>query len=131
MTHNYTSTHHFEPLAKKTMCINWCLTSICNFNCTYCPESLHDGKSKGPKFSQVIDVIVKIVGSNPNLQKFFEFTGGEVTYYKNIIEIARFIKLNGANVGIISNGSRKISFWKKLRPFLDHICLRSCLKSHF
>ena len=120
---NYISVTHDGDLAKEYLNVNWCLTSICNFSCTYCPERLHDGKVRGPKPAQVIEMINKIADNYPTKKMFFEFTGGEVTYYKNFLDIAKHVKSRGSDAGIISNGKRELSFWQQLRPFLDHICL--------
>src|SRR5690606_28139837 len=54
---------------------------------------------------------------------FFEFTGGEVTLYKELPALFAFLKEKGAKVGLISNGSRSLDFWKKLLPLIDQICL--------
>ena len=119
---NYISVKHAEPLAKKTLCINWIMTNVCNFNCTYCPSHLHSGTILGPRPSQVMSIVSQIIASRPSVHKFFELTGGEVTYYKDLLTIANHVKSEGADFDILSNGHREIAFWKKLKPFLDHIC---------
>ena len=123
MKDNYISVTHQQDLAKECLNINWFLTSVCNFDCSYCPDSLHDGKLKGLASLKILENIDKIMDHYSSRKKFFEFTGGEVSYYKDFLIIAKHIKSHNADVGIISNGSRGLSFWHKLRPFLDHVCL--------
>jgi hypothetical protein len=59
----------------------------------------------------------------PGRKFFFEFTGGEITLYKDFFKLAEYIKSKGCKLGIISNGSRALPFWEKARPLLDQICL--------
>ena len=123
MAKNYNAVRHNGALAREYLNINWCLTNICNFNCSYCPETLHNGTNKGLEPDKVTSAIDKIINSYPEKKAFFEFTGGEVTYYKNFLDVASYTKSKGAELGIISNGKRELSFWQKLKPYLDHICL--------
>ena len=121
----YVSIRHIEELAKQSLNVNWTLTTICNFNCSYCPERFHDGKIRGFSVAEInamVDQIADHYGA-PEKKIFFEFTGGEVSYYKGFLEIAQHIKSKGSDVGIISNGKRERGFWHRLRPLIDHICL--------
>lgn len=103
--------------------VNWCFFTICNFKCTYCPDNLHDGKYRGLPIDTVKAFCKKIVDSKPDKKIFFEFTGGEVTYYKDFIPLFQYLKSIGAETGLISNGSRDITFWEKHKNLIDHICL--------
>lgn len=108
---------------KDIIVVNWCLTNICNFKCTYCPEDLHNGTVRGVPYEEVIRFFHKTKETHPGKKVFFEFTGGEVTYYKNFTSLIKYLKENGASVGIISNGSRTLKFWEEHCPYLEHICL--------
>lgn len=114
---------HENPDHSNIMVVNWCLTNICNYKCTYCPDSLHNGTRKGPSLDLVKNFFQKVKVAQPDKKVFFEFTGGEVTYYKQFPELIRYIKESGGYVGILSNGARKIDFWEKHHEFIDHICL--------
>src|SRR4051812_1655542 len=86
--------------------INWCFFSICNYSCSYCPTSLHDGKSRGLPIETVKEFCLKVLQAKKDKKVFFEFTGGEMTYYKSFVELFQFLKDQGAETGIISNGGR-------------------------
>ena len=103
--------------------VNWCFFSICNFSCSYCPEDLHDGKQRGLPIDVVKAFCLKVIKEKPDKKVFFEFTGGEITYHKNFVELFEFLKSHGAEIGLISNGSRDLEFWKKNKHLIDHICL--------
>ena len=120
---SYSAVTHHGALARESININWCLTNICNFSCRYCPPTLHSGTQRGLEFRVVANIIDEVTDHYLGKKKFFEFTGGEVTYYKRFLDIAKHVRSRGAGVGIISNGKRDLTFWQKLRPYLDHICL--------
>lgn len=54
---------------------------------------------------------------------YFEFTGGEVTFHPEIDQILEFIKYRGGLTGIISNGSRPVTWWQERVSLFDHVCL--------
>lgn len=116
------SLEHSTDFARDHVVINWCLTSVCNYRCSYCPEDLHNGKIKGPELSEM-KRIVDSIADHYEKKIFFEFTGGEVTFYKYFDELIDYIKSKGCDVGILSNGSRPLDWWEKRIDKLDHVCL--------
>lgn len=109
-----------------TFVVNWNLGTYCNYKCSYCPPYLHDGNKPWMDAKEVMRFSKKLyehyaVKLGKNL--YIEFSGGEVTYHPQIIEICQELSEMGVNVGIISNGSRTSAFWEKIVPFLKHVCL--------
>lgn len=123
MTQNYVKLAHGSPSYDNYFVVNWCLFNICNFSCTYCPDYLHNGKKRGPDIQVVKDFCRRVIEARPDKRVFFEFTGGEVTYYKPFPELLSYLKTLGADVGLISNGSRTLDFWEEHKNLIDHICL--------
>jgi organic radical activating enzyme len=123
MTQNYSKLTHGKKDYEKYFVVNWCFFSICNFSCSYCPENLHDGKNRGLPIEEVKNFCLKIIESKKDKTVFFEFTGGEITYYKDFVSLFEFLKTQGAETGLISNGSRDLKFWEKHKHLIDHICL--------
>lgn len=103
--------------------VNWCLGNTCNFECSYCPDGLHDGSRKWPELSVVKNFILKVQAEHIGKKLFFEFTGGEVTLYKHFDELAEFCHEIGVKIGFISNGSRTLRWWKEKKHLFDHVCL--------
>lgn len=103
--------------------VNWCLGNTCNFNCSYCPTGLHDGSKQWPNIHDVKQFISTVRAQLPTKNLYFEFTGGEVTLYKNFTEICQFCTDNGVKVGLISNGSRTLRYWEEHKQYFDHVCL--------
>lgn len=82
--------------------INWNIGKRCNYDCSYCPSSVHDNSSPHMQFTdfkQAFDSIYKQV----NLDSIkITFTGGEPTInpeYKNIVDYC----LSHKNVSVFTN----------------------------
>ncbi|MES2528054.1 MAG: radical SAM protein [Bdellovibrionota bacterium] len=123
MLRDYQKLEHGTSTYGEYFVVNWCFFSICNFKCTYCPDNLHDGKFRGLPIETVKSFCKKVIDSKPDKKIFFEFTGGEVTYYKDFIPLFEYLKSLGAETGLISNGSRDLAYWEKHKHLIDHICL--------
>ena len=114
--------HHHED-CKNWIVVNWNLGNMCNFSCSYCPSILHDG-SFGWNDFEVVQKFIDVVIENYAPRKvYFEFTGGEVTLWRDFIRTAEYIKERGHDIGFISNSSRTIRWWEKNKEKFDHVCL--------
>ncbi len=123
MNTSYVKLAHGKPKYEEYFVVNWCFFSICNFSCSYCPTDLHDGAQRGQDIEKVKKFCLQVINNKKGKKVFFEFTGGEMTYYKHFVELFQFLKDNGADTGMISNGSRDLNFWEKHKHLIDHICL--------
>jgi MoaA/NifB/PqqE/SkfB family radical SAM enzyme len=123
MNHEYIRLEHAEPDNNNWFSVNWCLGNTCNFACSYCPTSLHNGSVKWPELDTIKSFISKVKNHHQDKGIYFEFTGGEVTVYKHFIDVCKFCTELGIKVGFISNGSRTLRYWEKNREYFDHVCL--------
>jgi sulfatase maturation enzyme AslB (radical SAM superfamily) len=117
---------HQSEAHDQTVVVNWCLGNTCNYSCSYCPEGLHDGSYPWTELSVIQTFCQNMIShyrDRLKSQLFFEFTGGEVSLYRDFIPLIQFLREQNAMVAMISNGSRRIDWWQKARPFLNHICL--------
>ena len=119
--YNVLDHHHESP--KNWIVVNWNLGNMCNFNCSYCPDILHDG-SFGWNDLETVKNFIDVVHQNYYPKKiYFDFTGGEVTLWKDLIRCIDYIKELGHEVGIISNASRTLRWWNENKDKIDHACL--------
>ena len=118
----YNILDHSHDYAKETTVINWLLGNKCNFACTYCPEFLHKGHLDWPDINSVKQFVIAAIEHYFPKNVYFEFTGGEVTLWKDLIPLAKFIKENNATIGIISNGTRPPRWWRENKKYFDHVC---------
>lgn len=114
---------HSEEDYNNWFVVNWCLGNTCNFSCSYCPDNLHDGSNRWPGLETIKEFIVKVKTQHPGKKFYFDFTGGEVTLYKDFIELCKFCKEQGVRIGMISNGSRTLRWWEENAHLFDHVCL--------
>lgn len=114
--------HHHES-AKDWVVVNWNLGNMCNFNCSYCPSILNDGSFGWNDFDVVKKFIDECVEHYAPRKVYFEFTGGEVTLWRDFVKCAEYIKSIGHDIGFISNASRTLRWWEANADKFDHACL--------
>ena len=112
---------HNESFSEEYVVVNWCLGNTCNYACSYCPDYLHDGSSGWLDYDTVKSFCDKVISYYGNKKIYFEFTGGEVTMWKDFPKIISYLKDNDVNVGLISNGSRTLRWWKENYKNIDHV----------
>lgn len=121
---NYNKLEHEHDFAKNTVVVNWCITNVCNYKCSYCPVYLHNGSTGMPDLDETIRFCTSVIEQHNDRNVYFEFTGGEVTYWKEFPELVKYLKSHdNVYVGVISNGSNKLSWWDSMKEYLDHACL--------
>jgi organic radical activating enzyme len=119
--HPYTSLEHSDPFNKNVFAINWIFFNICNFKCSYCVPNLYDGTVRGVELPVVKKFVERLFQQIKDKTLFFEFTGGEITYYKHFNELFSFIKSLGGSTGILTNGSRDKTWWDENIDLIDHV----------
>jgi organic radical activating enzyme len=119
----YTRLEHANRDLSKIVNVNWCMGNTCNFECSYCPKSLHDGSHGWYDYDSVLRFCDKIITHYAGNTVYFEFTGGEVTLWKHFPDLCKWIKSQGHKVGFISNSSRTLRWWEDILPHADHVCL--------
>ena len=114
--------HHHED-AKNWVVVNWNLGNRCNFTCSYCPSILNDGSFGWNEYDVVKGFVDEVINYYSPRTIYFEFTGGEVTLWRDFVKIAQYIKERGHDIGFISNGSRTLRWWEQNKENFDHVCL--------
>lgn len=119
----YFRLEHHNKEHENFVVVNWCIGNTCNYSCSYCPKDLHDGSKPWYDLEVAKSFCQRVIDHFAGRKVYFELTGGEVTAWKHLPELCGFLKERGSRIGIISNGSRSLEFWKQLAPLLDHVCL--------
>lgn len=109
----------------KWVLVDWTLGTTCNYRCSYCPPSLHDGRHPFLEPERIVDFARILKGHYGALERslFVQFTGGEVSLYSALPDVLTALAETGIRCGIISNGSRGLDFWTRVSPSLDSIVL--------
>lgn len=116
---------HSDPQRANVLFVDWLITNACNYACSYCPSSLHDGTLPAQEPGTVIRFCERLIDlCTPRKQQVcFQFTGGEVTLMPELLMVLDAISALGAQVGLISNGSRQLSWWRQARDKLNFVVL--------
>lgn len=110
--------------------ITWDLTNYCNFSCRYC---FPDASAGTFKVTQDIDLLANNFKHLADQYKtklgkdrvYLKFGGGEPTLWKDFGELLVKLKEQNPNLylGVISNGSRTLRWWKEHGHLIDNATL--------
>lgn len=115
-----------EPV-EKTFSITWMVGIRCNYDCMYCPPSLHDNVSPSTSLETMQSYWKSIVEKTQhlNLKYKISFTGGEITVNKNFLPLVEWLKSNYQEhlsaIICTTNGSASANYYKKLYNYVDNI----------
>lgn len=99
----------------KEFAVNWNIGPRCNYDCSYCPSTVHDNHSSHMSFSQFkqgFDALIAKIGTNHNFK--FTFTGGEPTINPDYLSIVEYVVKHNARVFTNTNGTASFNKLKKL-----------------
>jgi organic radical activating enzyme len=116
---------HQNPAVSRITLVDWCFGNICNYACSYCPETLHDGSIGWADYAAIVRFCKRLISHYTSVGQslFFQFSGGEPTLYPRFLELSDYLRDRNCKVGIISNGSRKVDWWGKASGLLDNVVL--------
>lgn len=120
----YYRLEHANSESRDFFIVNWCLSNICNYQCSYCIDVLHNKTVPFPDLSTVLSFCNQVIKSKQNKKILFEFTGGEVSIWEDFPELCKRLKSkNHVYIGMISNGSRSLSWWENIAANIDSVAL--------
>lgn len=96
-----------------TIKIEWNLGKRCNYDCSYCPSSIHDNTSKHTD----IEILKRAVDKIAELKKpvRLSFTGGEPCVHPKFSELIHYCKSKGISwISVTTNGTLPFSFYNEL-----------------
>jgi len=109
-----------DPDKNNWFLISWTLSNKCNYRCSYCPEHLHSGYTGQPEWSTV-ERFIKNFKSDKEL--CYRISGGEPTYYKHFMDMAKLVKQQGHIFSFITNGSQSVEYYKEISKYSDGIMI--------
>ena len=114
-----------EPLPKYYS-ITWMLGAFCNYNCSYCPDELHDTTSRPHDLETLKTAWQNVYQKTQHLGLKYKisFTGGEVTANKNFLPFLEWLRSNYTDVAVAlltTNGSASANYYIKLARVVEAI----------
>jgi len=110
------------------MNIEWVVSNVCNYKCSYCREDLYGGSSGQPHYEKALeffDYIHREVQPGP---KLLNLTGGEPTVWPRLIPFLNELD-SSYYFQLTTNGSRTVNWWNKLLRKCDNVA-RVCISTH-
>ncbi len=111
--------------SKDSLCVNWAITNSCNYSCSYCHPELNSGSLEPTPREYAIRFIDRVIARSKanGLIINIEFGGGEVTLLNYFGNLAKYIFEHDGLVTIVSNGSKRISWWIEYARYLAGVSL--------
>lgn len=122
------SEHHAHAVEPNIINVLWTLGKRCNYDCSYCPPTVHDWASPHLPIEAIAYGINQISRWAESRGKHFNmhFTGGEPFVHPDIIEIFKTAKKSqfyGDQLTVISNGSLPVELYQKSIEHLSHLTI--------
>ena len=96
--------------------VSWTLSNKCNYRCEYCPDILHNGSTGQPKWETVKNFVEKLKVPKTMC---YRISGGEPTYWKHFIDLAKLVKKQGHYFSFVTNGSQRVKYYKEISNYTD------------
>jgi organic radical activating enzyme len=105
--------------------IQWSMGNTCNYECEYCPTTLHNGSKPWLSTELYLETIHKICKyyRDKGRHLHFELIGGEVTTIPGFEIILKTIAEYGASAVVYTNGSRTVRWWEEAREYLQGVVI--------
>jgi len=101
--------------------VSWTLSNKCNYSCDYCPEHLHSGSTGQPRWETVKRFVEKF--TRPGKKICYRLSGGEPTYWKHFLDLAKLVKEQGHTFSFITNGSQTVEYFKEISEYTGGIII--------
>jgi MoaA/NifB/PqqE/SkfB family radical SAM enzyme len=98
---------------QNTIKVEWNLGKRCNYDCSYCPSSIHDNSSPHTDIEILKATLDKLVALGKSIR--LSFTGGEPCVHPKFDELVKYAKHVGVTwISVTTNGTRPYEFYASL-----------------
>ena len=93
--------------------VEWNLGKRCNYDCSYCPSSIHDNTSPHRDWTNLQGTVDRLVALGKPIR--ISFTGGEPCVNPKFAELVRYCKHVGISwISVTTNGTMPYEFYASL-----------------
>lgn len=93
--------------------VEWNLGKRCNYDCSYCPASIHDNSSPHTDIEILKATVDKLTTLGKPIR--LSFTGGEPTVHPKFAELIKYCNHKGINwISVTTNGTLPYEFYASL-----------------
>lgn len=101
--------------------VAWEVTDRCNYQCWYCPEHLHAGRTKWPDSEVALRYFKFLKEQNPG-GVYIDMLGGEPTLWPDLADFVEGLP-EGIDCEVSTNGSRTMRWWERVGPRLKRVTI--------
>lgn len=106
-----------QTLTQFPLKVNWSLTDMCNYSCSYCFGQLPIDRNRFSSLDQLRKAVSHIADANRDYYEF-TITGGEPTVHPHLVDLLQMIyETLGSrldNIVVISNGSQSVQYYSRI-----------------
>ena len=99
--------------------VDWLIGTSCNYKCSYCWETLHEGEYPFVDIDLAKKFVHKLTNKHPDKHFIFILSGGEPTLWKDLPDFLKVLRDCNAEINLITNGSKSIDWWHKYGGLID------------
>jgi len=100
--------------------VEWNLGKRCNYDCSYCPASIHDNYSPHTDINILEATVDKLCEIGKPIR--ISLTGGEPCVHPNIEDLLDYFKRKGISwVNLTTNGTRGYSWYLNNEMYFNHL----------
>ena len=100
--------------------VEWNLGKRCNYDCTYCPSSIHDNFSPHTDINVIEKAVDQLVVLDKPIR--ISLTGGEPAVHPDIEDLLEYFKRKGIFwVNLTTNGTRPSRWYLQHEMFFNHL----------
>jgi MoaA/NifB/PqqE/SkfB family radical SAM enzyme len=93
--------------------VEWNIGKRCNYDCSYCPSSIHDNTSPHTDLEVMKKALDKLMTLGKPIR--LSFTGGEPCVHPKFAELIRYAKYKNVSwISVTTNGTLPYEFYKSL-----------------
>ncbi len=100
--------------------VEWNLGKRCNYDCTYCPDSIHDSHSPHTNINILKTAVDRLCEIGKPIR--ISLTGGEPCVHPNIEDLLNYFKQKDVSwVNLTTNGTRGYSWYLNNEMYFNHL----------
>jgi MoaA/NifB/PqqE/SkfB family radical SAM enzyme len=116
---------HKIKTVNNLLVVDWILSNVCNYKCTYCGPDSNGGDQYWPDMEQCEEAVRQITAQSHHDHRMYTILGGEPTVWKEFSHLVQRIKEIDSNsmINILTNASRTIRWWNKTKQHIDKVSI--------
>ena len=108
-----------NKITENVLPLDWSPTKRCNYDCSYCPPTVHDNHSPLPDLAELKQMATDILSPHKNRRVRISISGGEPTLWPDLLLFVQHLDsmLKRKRIRIMTNGTASIQRLIELQQY--------------